>query len=298
MKLKSRDHNPVGYLYILPWIIGFLVFQLYPFLMSLFYSFTDFSMIRAPRFVGTSNYVQMFTRDRHFYGSVRVTLVYALIGVPLKLTFALLVAMLMNMKVKGINLFRTIYYLPSILGGSVAIAILWRFLFNRHGVVNEMLSSVGLGPFDWLGGPGLAIFTLALLLVWQFGSSMVIFLAGLKQVPEELYEAAIVDGAGRVRMFFKITIPFLTPMILFNTIMQTTLTLKEFASAYNVTGGGPMRATYLYGLMLYENGFRFLRMGYASAQSWILFAIIIFFTVIVFRSSNRWVYYEDGRGTK
>jgi len=292
--MKSPHTNNIGYVYILPWILGFLIFQLYPFIMSFYYSFTDFSMTRAPRFVGLRNYVDMFTRDRHYYESVRVTVVYSIIGVPMKLVFALVVAVLMNMKLKGINLFRTIYYLPSILGGSVAIAILWRFLFNREGVVNRFLGYISLGPIDWLGGERWALFTLSLLTVWQFGSSMVIFLAGLKQVPGELYEAARVDGAGRVKCFFKITIPLLTPMILFNLIMQTIFSLQQFASAFVITGGGPMKATYLYGLMLYENGFKFLKMGYASAQSWMLFLIIIFFTLSVLKSSQYWIHYEDG----
>ena len=296
--MKLRRYNNNGYLYILPWMIGFLTFQLYPFLMSFLYSFTNFSIAKTPIFIGLENYIDMFTRDRHFYQSVKVTLIYALIGVPFKLAFALLVAVLMNMKIKGINFFRTLYYLPSILGGSVAIAILWRFLFNREGVVNRILSYVSIGPVDWLGGPSWALFTLSLLTVWQFGSSMVIFLAGLKQVPNELYEAARVDGSGRLRTFFRITIPFLTPMILFNLIMQTTIALQQFASAYVITGGGPMQATYLYGLMLYENGFKFLRMGYASAQSWVLFLIIIFFTLTVLRSSKYWIHYEDGGDAK
>lgn len=292
--MRLRYNKNAGYLYILPWVIGFLLFQLYPFFMSLYYSFTDFTMARPPRYVGLRNYVDMFTRDRNFYQSVRVTIIYSIIGVPLKIVFALLVAVLMNMRIKGINVFRTIYYLPSILGSSVAIAILWRFLFNREGVVNNALAFLSIGPFDWLGSANWALFTISLLTVWQFGSSMVIFLAGLKQVPNELYEAARVDGAGRIRSFFTITIPFLTPMILFNLIMQTILSLQQFASAYNITGGGPMKATYLYGLMLYENGFKFFRMGYASAQSWILFMIIIFFTLTVLRSSRYWVHYEDG----
>lgn len=296
--MKSPHTNNIGYVYILPWILGFLIFQLYPFIMSFYYSFTDFSMTRAPRFVGLRNYVDMFTRDRHYYDSVRVTVVYSIIGVPMKLVFALVVAVLMNMKLKGINLFRTIYYLPSILGGSVAIAILWRFLFNREGVVNRFIGYLSLGPVDWLGGERWALFTLSLLTVWQFGSSMVIFLAGLKQVPGELYEAARVDGAGRVKCFFKITIPLLTPMILFNLIMQTIFSLQQFASAYVITGGGPMKATYLYGLMLYENGFKFLKMGYASAQSWMLFLIIIFFTLSVLKSSQYWIHYEDGGEVK
>ena len=292
--MKFRDHNPVGYLYIMPWIIGFAAFQLYPFILSFYYSFTDFSLMKNPDFVGFDNFVKMFTNDKHYYQSVKVTLIYSFLGVPVKLAFALLVAVLMNMKLKGINLFRTLYYLPSIFGGSVAIAILWRFLFNRYGVVNHIFGYILLGPFDWLGGPDLALFTLILLMVWQFGSSMVIFLAALKQVPEELYEAALVEGSGRIRSFFSITLPFITPMILFNLVMQTTIALKQFSSAYNITDGGPMKATYLYGLMLYENGFRFLKMGYASAQSWILFFIIMASTLMVLRSSKYWVYYEDG----
>jgi oligogalacturonide transport system permease protein len=292
--MRSRTNQTVGYLYILPWIIGFLSFQIYPFLMSFFYSFTNFSLAKTPVFIGLKNYIEMFTRDRNYYDSVRVTIIYALIGVPLKLCFALLVAVLMNMKFKMINIFRTVYYLPSILGGSVTIAILWRFLFNRDGVVNQALGHIFIGPVDWLGSDKWALFTLCLLTVWQFGSSMVIFLAGLKQVPNELYEAARVDGSGRIHSFFRITVPYLTPMILFNLIMQTITALQQFSSAYVITGGGPLRATYLYGIMLYENGFQFLRMGYASAQTWVLFVIIIVFTLIVFKSSMHWVYYEDG----
>jgi oligogalacturonide transport system permease protein len=295
--MRTLRHNNIAYVYIAPWIIGFLVFQLYPFCMSFFYSFTNFSMLNSPKLTGFKNYIDIFTRDRHFYQSVRVTLIYTLAGVPLKLAFALIVAVLMNIKFKGINIFRTIYYLPSIFGGSVGIAILWRSLFNRDGAINHALSVLSLGPFDWLGSPELALLTLCLLTIWQFGSSMVIFLAGLKQVPEELYEAAMVDGSGRVRSFFAITLPFLTPMILFNLIMQTITSLQQFASAYNITNGGPLQATYLYGLMLYENAFKFLKMGYASAQSWILFLIVIVFTVIIFKSSLSWVHYEDG-GTK
>ena len=296
--MKVRHYRNIAYIYILPWVLGFLIFQLYPFVMSFYYSFTDFSMTRPPRFLGLRNYVDMFTRDRHYFESVRVTIIYSIIGVPMKLVFALVVAVLMNMKIKGINFFRTLYYLPSILGGSVAIAILWRFLFNREGVVNQLLAYISFGPIDWLGGENWALFTLSLLTVWQFGSSMVIFLAGLKQVPAELYEAARVDGAGRLRSFFRITIPFLTPMILFNLIMQTILALQQFASAYVITGGGPMKATYLYGLMLYDNGFKFLKMGYASAQSWVLFLVIILFTLSVMKSSKYWIHYEDGGDAK
>ena len=292
--MRSLHKQNIGYLYILPWIIGFLTFQIYPFFMSFYYSFTNFSMVREPVFIGLANYIEMFTRDRNYFGSVRVTLIYVFVGVPLKLAFALMVAVLMNMKFKGINLFRTLYYLPSILGGSVTIALLWRFLFSRSGVVNQFLGRFYIPPVDWLGSDRWALFTVILLTVWQFGSSMVIFLAGLKQVPNELYEAARVDGSGRLHSFLKITIPYLTPMILFNLIMQTIIAMQQFSSVWNITGGGPLRATYLYGIMLYETGFIFLRMGYASAMTWVLFAIIMLLTVLIFKTSSFWVYYEDG----
>jgi oligogalacturonide transport system permease protein len=201
--------------------------------------------------------------------------------------------MVLNLRLRLINFFRTFYYLPSILGGSVAIAILWRFLFNRGGVVNGILASVGVGPVDWLGSERWALFTLSLLTVWQFGSSMVIFLAGLKQIPGELYEAARVDGAGRTRVFLRITMPLITPMIFFNLVLQMIYALQEFTGPYIITGGGPLRSTYLYGLMLYENAFTFLRMGYASAQSWVLFVIIMVFTALIFKSSEHWTFYQD-----
>ncbi len=283
----------MGLAYVAPWIAGFVVFQIYPFLMSLFYAFTNFTLIKAPRLIGLDNFVTMFTRDKHYFQSLRVTLLYGLMAVPMKLAFALLVAMVLSMRLRLINFFRTLYYLPSILGGSVAIAILWRFLFNRGGVINVLLSYVGLGPVDWLGSERWALFTLSLLTVWQFGSSMVIFLAGLKQIPAELYEAARVDGAGRVRVFLRITVPLITPMIFFNLVLQMIYALQEFTGPYIITGGGPLRSTYLYGLMLYENAFAYLRMGYASAQSWVLFAIIMAFTGLIFKSSAYWTYYQD-----
>jgi len=290
---RPGSRFPVGLVYVAPWIAGFLVFQLYPFLMSLFYAFTNFTLIKAPQLVGAANFVTMFTRDKHYFQSLKVTLAYGLMAVPMKLAFALLVAMVLNLKLRLINFFRTFYYLPSILGGSVAIAILWRFLFNRGGVINVLLSAVGLGPVDWLGSERWALLTLSLLTVWQFGSSMVIFLAGLKQIPGELYEAARVDGAGRIRVFLRITVPLITPMIFFNLVLQMIYALQEFTAPYIITGGGPLRSTYLYGLMLYENAFTFLRMGYASAQSWVLFVIIMVFTALIFKSSAYWTYYQD-----
>lgn len=294
IRTVKTDQQRVAYLYILPWIIGFLGFQLYPFLASFVYSFTDFSILKPMRFVGLSNYKRMFTADRLFWGSLKATLLYVLMAVPGKLIFALFIAILLNMKLKFINFFRTVYYLPSILGGSVAISILWRFLFSRDGTVNAALNTIGISSIDWLGSPNLALGTMGLLVVWQFGSSMVLFLAGLKNIPSELYEAALVDGAGRVKVFFKITLPMLSPVIFFNLIMQMINAFKEFNAPYLITKGGPLNSTYLYGVMLYDNAFTFLKMGYASAQSWVLFAIIMAFTALTFKSSPYWTYYEDG----
>ena len=292
--MKRTDHQPVAYLFILPWIIGFLIFQLYPFVASFVYSFTDFSLLKSIKFVGFKNYVQMFTRDRVFYKSLWATVKYVLIAVPGKLVFALIIAMILNMKLKCINFYRTVYYLPSILGGSVAISILWKFLFSKNGTVNTFLAYLHIPALDWLGSPNLALVTMGLLVVWQFGSSMVLFLAALKNVPAELCEAARVDGAGRIRTFFTITLPLLTPTIFFNLIMQMIYAFKEFNAPFLITKGGPLNSTYLYGMMVYENAFQHSKMGYASAQSWVLFMIILVFTALTFKSSPYWTFYEDG----
>jgi oligogalacturonide transport system permease protein len=236
----------------------------------------------------------MFTGDRNFFLSVRVTIIYVLFSVPLKLMFALFIAVILNMKIRSLTLFRTIYYLPSILGSSVGIAVLWRTLFYRQGLVNSILYFFGISTVDFLGNPNISIYTISLLAVWQFGSSMVIFLAALKQVPGEMLEAARIDGANRVQTFFKVTLPIISPMIFFNLIMQTTVAFQQFNSPYLITQGGPLKSTYMYGLMLYENAFKYQRMGYACAQSWVLFIIVMLFTALVFKSSPYWTYYEDG----
>lgn len=292
--MKRTNHQPVAYLFIMPWIIGFLIFQLYPFVASFVYSFTDFSLLKSMKFVGVRNYVQMFTRDRVFFKSLWATVKYVIIAVPGKLVFALIIAMILNMKLKWINFYRTVYYLPSILGGSVAISILWKFLFSKTGTVNTFLAHFHIPALDWLGSPNLALLTMGLLVVWQFGSSMVLFLAALKNVPAELCEAARVDGAGKIRTFFTITLPLLTPTIFFNLIMQMINAFKEFNAPFLITKGGPLNTTYLYGMMVYENAFQHSKMGYASAQSWILFLIILSFTAVTFKSSPYWTFYEDG----
>ncbi|MBW7454382.1 ABC transporter permease subunit [Paenibacillus sepulcri] len=284
----------MGFLYIGPWLLGFAIFELYPFISSLLYSFTDLNMFKSPNFVGLQNYIEMFTRDKLFLQSLKVTFIYAVIAVPLKLAFALLIAILLNRKLKGINFFRTIYYLPSIMGGSAAVALLWRYLFSREGLVNQMTGKLSIAPIDWLGSPDIALYTISALTVWQFGSSMVLFLAALKQVPGELYEAGRIDGASRSRMFVSITFPLITPIIFFNLIMQMVNAFQEFTAAMVITSGGPLNSTYLYGLLIYENGFKYFKMGYASAQSWVLFVIIMIFTLVIFKSSSKWVYYEDG----
>ena len=283
----------VGLLYIMPWILGFLLLQLYPFVSSLVYSFTDYSMMKAPNWVGLGNYIRLFATDTEFKNSMKVTGLYALISVPAKLVFALLVAMILNTKIRGINFYRTVYYLPSILGGSVAVSALWKIMFMKNGIINSMIGVLGLGPVDWVG-PGMALFTISLLQVWQFGSSMVLFLAALKNIPSELSVAAAVDGANRFHVFFKITLPMISPIIFFNLIMQSINALQNFTSAFVVTNGGPMQSTYVMGMKLYTDAFSYFQMGYASAQSWVLFAVILVLTALIFKSSDAWVYYEDG----
>lgn len=290
---NNKTKGYAGYLYILPWVIGFFTLQLVPLINSFVYSFTSFSILGSPKFIGLENYRKIFTTDTDFLQSLLVTFKYVVMAVPVKLLFALLIALILNQEIKGIGAFRTLYYLPSILGGSVAISVLWKFLFMKDGIVNRFLSLLHLAPHDWLGNPHLAIWTIGLVTVWQFGSSMILFLAGLKQIPKVLYEAAKIDGAGPFRIFWKITLPELTPILLFNLVMQTINAFQDFTPAFIITQGGPMKSTYLYGLMLYDQGFKFFKMGYASALSWILFAIILFFTGLSLKSSSSWVHYGD-----
>lgn len=283
-----------GLLFITPWIIGFALFQFYPFISSLVYSFTNYNILGKAKFVGFANYVRLFTIDPDFKKSIGVTLLYALISVPGKLTFALIVAMVLNMKLKGVHTFRTIFYLPSILGGSVAISALWKLMFMKEGIINDLLSKVHIPAIDWLGSPNVALITISLLQIWQFGSSMVLFLAALKQIPAELYESASIEGASSLKKFFYITFPMITPIVFFNLIMQSINALQNFTSAFVITNGGPLKSTYLIGLKLYTEGFNNFKMGYASAISWVMFMIILIFTLIIFRSSTAWVYYQDG----
>ncbi|MDR2933498.1 MAG: sugar ABC transporter permease [Oscillospiraceae bacterium] len=288
---KIRDNH--GYLYILPWLIGFAVLQFYPFIASLFYSFTDYTVTNTPSFIGLENYIKLFTTDPEFWNSLKVTLLYTIYTVPCKLAVALFVAVFLNRSIVGINLIRTLYYIPSLFGGSVAISLLWRVMFMDEGIINSLLGTFGLPMVQWLGSTSTALPTICMLEIWQFGSSMVMFLAALKQVPQSLYEAAAIDGASKAACFFKITIPSITPIIFFTTIMQTISALQNFTSAFVITNGGPLKSTYVLGLKLYRDGFGFFKMGYASATSWVIFVLIMAVTLLLFRSSSAWVYYED-----
>ena len=282
-----------AYLYILHWILGFAILQLYPFVSSFIYSFTDYTVGAKATFQGLANYKKLFTQDKEFWNSLKVTILFALYTVPGKLIMALAVAMFLNRDLKGINLIRTLYYIPSLFGGSVAVALLWRLMFLDNGVINAILSALHLPVIQWLGDTRYALRTICMLEIWQFGSSMVMFLAALKQVPRSLYEAAEIDGAGKVTRFFHITLPQISPIIFFNLINQTIQALQNFTSAQVITEGGPLKSTYVLGLKLYKEGFSYFKMGYASAISWVVFAAIMIFTMAIFASSKLWVHYAD-----
>lgn len=282
-----------AYLYILPWILGFAILQLYPFVSSFIYSFTDYTVGAKATFQGLANYKKLFTQDKEFWNSLKVTILFALYTVPGKLIMALAVAMFLNRDLKGINLIRTLYYIPSLFGGSVAVALLWRLMFLDNGVINAILSALHLPVIQWLGDTRYALRTICMLEIWQFGSSMVMFLAALKQVPRSLYEVAEIDGAGKVTRFFHITLPQISPIIFFNLINQTIQALQNFTSAQVITEGGPLKSTYVLGLKLYKEGFSYFKMGYASAISWVVFAAIMIFTLAIFASSKLWVHYAD-----
>lgn len=285
-----------GFFFILPWWIGFAVFKLYPFLSSLMYSFHDYNLFRSAAFVGFQNYAEILG-DKLMMKAFAQTFKYAFITVPLELIFALFIAYILNFKIKGVNFFRTAYYIPSILGGSVSIAVLWKFLFKTEGLINLIAAKFGIAPFNWLGDPNGAFFVIVLLRIWQFGSPMVIFLAALKGVSGELYEAASIDGAGKWRQFFSITIPLITPVIFYNFVTQLCHKFQEFNGPFIITQGGPLRSTTLVSLLVYNNAFKSYEMGLASAIAWLLFLIIMTLTVISFVSQKYWVYYgdEDGR---
>lgn len=292
LRVKHFKQKWEGYLYIAPWLIGFLILQAWPMVYSLYLSFTDYSLFSEPNWVGLQNYRNIFTIDFTFEKSLWTTMKFVLLAVPLKLIFALFVAMLLNKAVRGMSLYRTMVYLPSLLGGSVAVAVVWRNIFGLEGYINTLLNALGIESVPWLASTTWSLPTLVLLNVWQFGSSMIIFLAGLKQIPKSLYESACVDGAGPIRQFMHITLPMLSPVIFFNLIYGMIGAFQQFNSAFLISNGGPAHSTYLYAMMLYEKAFTSYQMGYASALAWILLVIIAVFTGINFLVSKFWVFYD------
>ncbi|OIK00393.1 ABC transporter permease [Streptomyces sp. MUSC 14] len=283
------------YVFLAPWFVGLFGLTIYPMLDSLYLSFTTFDLLTPPEWIGTGNYRKMFTGDPVFWDSVHATLLYVVVSVPLKLAFALAVAMLLNRPLKGIGLYRAAFYLPSLLGGAVAVAIVWRQVFGGDGLFNDVLGRFGIKGQDWVSSPDSALYTLVLLAVWQFGTPMVIFLAGLKQLPKDVYEAAAIDGAGPVTRFFRITLPLLTPIVFFNVVLQIIDAFKTFTPAFVISNGtgGPLNSTMLYSLYLYKKGFADLQMGYASALAWVLFLVIAAFTAVNFIAGRYWVHYDD-----
>jgi multiple sugar transport system permease protein len=289
-----QNHAP-GYMFLLPWFIGFFGLTIGPIITSLYLSFTHFDLLTAPRWAGLDNYIRMFTNDRNFVASMRVTMFFVIFSVPLKLAFALGVALLLNRGMRGLPVYRALFYLPSLLGASVAIAILWRQIFAGDGLVNQFLALFGIVGPSWISNPNYSLWTLIILSIWQFGSPMIIFLAGLRQIPQDMYEAASLDGAGKARIFWKITLPMLTPVIFFNAIIQTIEAFKSFTPAFIISGGtgAPINSTLFYTLYLYNEAFSFFRMGYASALAWVLLAIVALFTAFSFLTSKYWVHYDD-----
>lgn len=292
-KLRKK-RGRVGLLYILPWLVGFLLLQLYPFLSSLYYSFTQYNILKDPIWVGLDNFKNLFATDGVFLTSVKATFLYVAYSLPLRLIVAFGVAMLLNQSLKGIGVFRTAFYIPSLLGGSVAVAVVWRYLFGGNGPVNLALSALHLPSVNWLADANVAIFTISLLSVWQFGASMVVFLAGLKNIPVVYYEAARVEGASSPRMFFSTTLPLMQRIIMYNFIMEFIRSFQDFTAAFLITKGGPMNSTRLFSLKLYEDAFQSFRIGYAAAESWLLFAVLVVFTIVIFRAGHLWSFYTGG----
>ena len=293
-KEAGRD-NKAGYLFLLPWLIGLVVITIGPMLASLYLSFTNYSLIQAPSWIGLDNYARMLT-DERLHNSLRVTFTYVFVSTPLQLAVALAIALLLNEGMKGLPFYRSVFYLPSMLGGSVAIAVLWRQMFEVDGLVNQVLRLLGLNvTTSWIGDPSTALWTIILLHVWTFGSPMVIFLAGLRQIPGMYYEAASVDGASKSAQFRKITLPLLSPIIFFNLVLQIIGAFQAFTQAYVVSNGsgGPSDSTMFYTLYLYQRGFVQFQMGYAAAMAWLLLVIIAVFTAINFYLSKHWVFYGD-----
>ncbi|GAA1326387.1 sugar ABC transporter permease [Brachybacterium rhamnosum] len=292
---EKHPDNKISLVFMAPWLIGLLGITIIPMIASFALSFTDYSLLAPPEFVGLANFREMLG-DTRLHHSLVVTFTYVIVGTPLQLIAALLLAVVLNQGMKGLSFYRSVFYLPSLMGGSVAISILWRQMFGADGLVNRFLGMLGFTDLPgWVSNPDTALWTIILLHVWTFGSPMIIFLAGLRQIPQMYYEAASVDGASKVSQFFRITIPLLTPIIFFNLVLQVINAFQTFTQAFVVSGGtgGPSDSTLFYTLYLYQKGFTQFDMGYASAMAWLLLVIVAIFTAINFFVSKFWVHYDD-----
>lgn len=294
--VKNRSKladNISGYVLIAPWLIGFILMWFVPALVSIYYSLTDFNMLNTPTFIGLDNYIRIFTADDTFRKALAVTFTYVLVLVPCRLAFALFVAVLLNKKHKGLPFYRALYYIPSIIGGSIAVSVVWKQIFGNKGVIMSLLSVFGVEQkVSLLGNPSSALFVIIIMGVWQFGSSMLIFLSALKQIPESLYESAAIDGAKPMKTFWSITMPMLTPTIFFNLILQIINGFRVFTETKIITNGGPMNSTMSYVLYLYQRAFNYFDMGYSCALAWVLVAIIGVATILLFKTQKNWVHYE------
>jgi multiple sugar transport system permease protein len=301
LKLKLRSMSRIerrqlffGLLFASPWLVGFLLWTVYPMISSIFFSFTRYDLLRPPVYIGLQNYKEIFFSDPRIGNVVKNTLFYVFLSVPLSTMTALLVALLLNNKIQGRPFFRAIFFFPSIIPITV-IALMWGFLLNpQFGAINAVLKSLSLPIIPFLSKPELAKPTLIMINMWASGYAMVLYLASLQDVPRELYEAAIVDGANAISKFWYITIPLISPVVLFNLVTGFIGAFQDFSLPWLLTGGGPNEATEFYALHLFRNAFRFLRMGKASAMAWLMFIVIIAFTALLFKTSARWVYYGSG----
>ncbi len=297
LSASRRREALIGYLFISPWMIGFVIFFLGPIIASLILSFTRWNIVGDPIWVGLDNYATIFGEDLRFKKAVEVTLTYSIFYLPLEVACGIGLAVLMNLKLRGIGLFRTLFYMPSVVP-QVAAALVWVWMLNqRYGVVNTLLKNVGVQGPNWLGSPSYVLPSLIIIALWGVGGSAIIYLAGLQNIPEVLYEAATVDGANFLQKFFRITLPLLSPTIFFQLVLGLIGVFQTFTPAFIAAGetGGPLQSGLFYMLYIYNRGFISLRMGYASALAWIMTAFILVVTVLVLRSSRYWVYYETDR---
>lgn len=286
-----------GYLFVSPWILGFLLLYAGPMAFSLVVSFTNWDYLRDMTFIGLRNYFRIFSRNEHALGGLKRTILFVLMEVPLQLTVSLLIAYLLTRKLRGSRIARSIVYLPAVISGAVG-GLIWRYMYHRQtGVFNYFLSFIGVEPVPWIDNPDIALYSIVLTGVWAVGQPMILFLAALEGVSPTLYEAAQVDGAGKTRQFITITLPMISPTILLNLIIVMIQQFQMLAPIIVITGGGPVNATYLYSYVEYDNAFKYLKMGFASALSWFMLVIILALAMIIFKSSKRWVYYHGERGT-